>query len=214
MTSLTADFRITTRRNRGITEPATLKASKDAAIMTLKACMKLPPVLLFFVLSVPGLALSQAPADGSAANVTGRIDEVRGKWIVTCLPRNGERVCAVRQIQNSKENGKPVLIVELRPSVQGTAKGGIMLPNTLRRDAGVHLALDGDAAKITLPIRDCSEKGCAVTVSFAGAAFQKLRSGKRLQVAASGQDGRLRMFAIDLDGFSDAVTRSMQLEQQ
>lgn len=182
--------------------------------MTHGACWKLPLSLLFIVISVPDLARPQTPVDGSQTKVAGRIDEVHGKWTVTCLPRGGERVCAVRQIQAGRGNGNPVLLVELRPSLQGAAKGGIMLPNTLRRETGVRLALDGEAATINLPIRDCNNKGCAVTVTFAGAAFEKLRNGKVLQVAGAGRDGTPKIFAVDLAGFSDAVARSLQLEQQ
>ncbi|MBF2717681.1 invasion associated locus B family protein [Agrobacterium vitis] len=182
--------------------------------MTSGACKKLPLILLFFIMSVPDLALPQTPADGSQAKVAGRIDEVHGKWSVTCLPRDGERVCAVRQIQAGRESGKPVLLIELRPSAQGAGKGGNMLPNTLRPETGVRLALDGGAATINLPIRDCNDKGCAVTVTFAGPAFEKLRNGKQLQVAGSGHDGTPKVFSIDLNGFSDAVARSLQLEQQ
>lgn len=182
--------------------------------MTPGACTKLPLILLFFIMSVPDLALPQTRADGSQSKVAGRIDEVHGKWTVICLPRDGQRVCAVRQIQAGREDGKPVLLVELRPSAQGAAKGGIMLPNTLRPESGVRLALDGEAATINLPIRDCNERGCAVTVTFAGPAFEKLRNGRQLQVAGSGHDGTPKVFAVDLNGLSDAVARSLQLEQQ
>ncbi len=83
----------------------------------------------------------EPPAHGAAA-----IEEVHGDWTVFCRPRGGERVCAVRQIQAQKQSGKPVLLIELRASADGAAKGGVMLPNSLRRDAGVRLALDAAAA--------------------------------------------------------------------
>lgn len=181
--------------------------------------VKLKLALLFFIAFIPMSALSLAQTDEPQAeraspNVQPRFDEAHGKWTVTCLTRSAERVCAVRQFQTDRQTGKPVLMVELRPTMGGSAKGGIMLPNGLRREAGIRVVLDGNASGQSLPIRDCSEKGCAVTVTFSEAAFEKLRQGKLLQLLAAKADGKPQIFAIDLNGFSNATARSVQLERR
>lgn len=168
-------------------------------------------VPLLFAMLLPPLAIAQDREISDAKE--SRIDESYGKWMVMCLPRNGERVCAVRQHQVDRQTGKLALLIELRPLWNGSAKGGIMLPKDFRPKTVVRLALDGRAAGSPLEVKECSDRGCVVAVTFAGPAFEKLRHGRLLELSAVRVDGAALMLQIDLNGFAAAVGRSIQLEK-
>lgn len=178
--------------------------------MTFSISMKLRSALSFLALLLPLSGFAQG--HDISETTRSRINEVHAKWTVMCLPRDGTRVCAVRRLQSDRQTKKPFLLIELRPTSQGSAKGGIMLPKDLQPDAVVHFALDGNAASHPLEIKECSDRGCGVTVTFSGAAFEKLRSGKVLQLRAIRIDGTPQMFEVDLNGFAAAVERGIELE--
>lgn len=144
---------------------------------------------------------------------TERIEEVVGKWILTCLPREGQRICAIRQIQVERRTNSRVLMIEMRGSSDGTVKGGAILPHDLNKEAGIHVSLDGKGSGPVLPIRECTPKGCTVTMTFAPPAMEKIRNGVQLQFIATQMDGRTRMFYVDLSGFAQAIDRGLELER-
>lgn len=160
----------------------------------------------------PSVIHAQNSRPSTNSDPSSKIEEFFDRWTVLCLPRDAQRICAIRQVQVERDSRKPILLVELRVTSDNIAKGGVMLPNTLSKQQGVQIMLDGNIAANSLPIRDCSEKGCAVTVTFAGAALQKIMSGKHLQFLAITEHGTPQTYSVDLAGFKHAAARSMQLE--
>lgn len=162
----------------------------------------------------PSVVHAQNLNPSTNTDFSSKIEEFFGRWTVLCLPRDAQRICAIRQVQVERDSRKPILLAELRVTPDNIATGGVMLPSDLRSEQGVRIMLDGNIAVNSLPIRDCSEKGCAVTVTFAGVALQKIMRGKRLQFLALNAQGTPQTHSIDLAGFKQTAERAMQLEYE
>jgi invasion protein IalB len=148
-------------------------------------------------------AQAQATLPGGASSLR----ETYQDWLVACVQKKTKR-CALSQ-QQSQENGRRVLGVEIVPGPDGkTATGILVLPFGLALDAGVTLQIDDKPAEAPLRFSTCLSGGCLVPLSFDEAFLSALRAGEALKATAKAFDGGQAVsLSVSLKGFSAAFDR-------
>jgi invasion protein IalB len=139
--------------------------------------------------------------------------EMHGDWRVACAQQNGRKVCALSQQQTDKDTHQLLLAVELKtPAIDKTA-GMLILPFGLALDRPVTLQMGEAVVAPALHFRTCIPVGCLVDLAFDPPTVALLRKGTTLTVRATADGGQGAVFAISLNGFSDALDRLAALEK-
>jgi len=142
------------------------------------------------------------------------LNEQHGDWTVNCAFTDGTKRCAFSQALVASQTGQRVLSLELVPAPTGL-QGTLLMPFSLRFDAGVTLTVDEQALVGPLPFLSCVDVGCIVPVSFDNDGTARLRSGTQLQVAAVAlTNGQAVNLNLSLAGFTAAQNRTAELLAQ
>lgn len=149
---------------------------------------------------------------GSLPNGATSINETYGDWIVVCKSVGQEKTCTFSQVHTSNETGQRAFAIELQPPIDGRTKSVILLPFGLRLDDGVTLTIDGQTMEPGARFLTCVSNGCLVPIAFPTAATEAMKEGETMVVGAnSSGDGKPLTFTISLKGFSDALSRVVEL---
>jgi invasion protein IalB len=150
------------------------------------------------------------PSPGSS---TSQFQEDYRDWRVACVVIPDKTECTLQQHLVDERRQKNVLDIELGARTAGKLDGTLVLPLGIAIDRETSLQVDDGADKRIVQIQTCLPAGCLARIAFDGDFMKSLRKGVKLKVsgfAASG-DGIPVTFAISLDGFPEALDRSIAL---
>ncbi len=169
-------------------------------------------LVVALLLALPGSAVGQAatsPLPGGASS----LQETYRDWSVTCVQAEAGKRCVLSQ-QQTRQDGRRVLAIELMPQPDGTVTGSLLLPFGLSLDAGVVIQVDEQAAQNPLRFSTCRPAGCFAPMTLDEAALASLRNGNMLQLHLRPIDADQAVtLGISLKGFAAALERTRALAQ-
>ncbi|MDR1990687.1 MAG: invasion associated locus B family protein [Acidobacteriaceae bacterium] len=161
--------------------------------------------------TAPASSTTPTPAGGVATVEPTSLQENYDDWAVSCLVRDGKKVCGMSQQQVDKDRGQRVLALEITSITAEQAEGNLLLPFGLAVNTPITLQVDGTAFGSALPYRTCLAGGCLVSVKVERANLGRLRSGTSLTVHATVDGGQSITFTLSLKGFGAAFDRTAVL---
>jgi invasion protein IalB len=196
-------------------------------MMSANLCLHSLAAVLVITTTTTGLAQQSAPASrsppvptvqqpaGAAAalpNGASSINEVYGEWTVDCRIIDRQKQCVLSQVQGNRETGQRRFAIELRSPKDGKTEGTVVMPFGLNLDAGALLKLDDKDLGKGVRFSTCVPQGCLLPISFPTVATDAMRKGSKLVVASLNQSTNEPVtFTVSLDGFSAALTRTIEL---
>ena len=171
------------------------------------AMHKIGPRNLFLLVAGSVAFSASAPAEDAFKLPGGAssLQETYQDWSLSCLS-TPQVVCTISQ-QQTQQDGRRVLAVELQNTSGEAVSGTLVLPFGLHLDLGTTLQIDDAAALKPLRFSTCLPAGCLVPLSFDAKTVAALRAGSMLHVKAQSIDARELTFSISLKGFASALER-------
>jgi len=161
------------------------------------------------------IGISRSPAFAQALpGGASQLQETHGDWRVTCAQQNGKKLCTLAQQQSDKDSRQLALAIEMKAASANRADGTMVLPFGLAVDEPIVLRIDETVSFQTLHVKTCLPVGCLVPLAFDTAAIASLRKGTTLHVKATvAESGREAAFRISLNGFGNALDRTIELSK-
>jgi invasion protein IalB len=154
--------------------------------------------------STPASAAVAPPAGVATATPTS-LQETYDNWVVTCVTRDGKKVCSLIQQQSDKNSGQRIVAAEVTSA--SPLEGTLLLPFGIAVSQPLALELDGTAFGAPIPFRTCLPSGCLVPLKLDAASLGRLKSGTTLTLKANADGGQPVTFALPLKGFSAGLDR-------
>lgn len=148
-------------------------------------------------------------------NGASSLTETYGLWTVNCAIQNGEKICALIRQEINGQN-QPVLSMNVSTTADGNVSGVIVVPFGILVSKPITLQVDDAKEVITTNIRTCLPAGCIVPIKLEKNTVAAMRSGKQLNlkaVSASDSEPVLDTLFVQLDGFSAALDRLINMEK-
>jgi len=160
--------------------------------------------------AIPALP-SPAPAK-QLPNGASSITESYGNWTVNCRLNDGQKLCALSQIQGNKQTGQRTFAIELATPKGGKTEGSVLMPFGVKLDAGATMKLDDKDFAQPLHYATCLPEGCLLPVSFPANSIEAMVKAKVLSLTSvSLGNGQAVTFSVSLDGFPAALKRVSEL---
>ncbi|TIQ77888.1 MAG: invasion associated locus B family protein, partial [Mesorhizobium sp.] len=147
------------------------------------------------------LAAQEAGLPGGASS----LKETYEDWDLSCQA-TPTLVCAATY-QQSQQNGRRLLAVELGKGQEDGIAGNLVLPFGLQLAVGATLQVDDGQAGKPLPFSTCLPAGCFVPLSFDAKAAASLRTGTTLKVTVKSLDQKDVPLSVSLKGLTAALDR-------
>jgi invasion protein IalB len=159
-----------------------------------------------------GTYLAQAAIASSRASVSQCQEDYRD-WRVACFVVPERTECTLQQHLVDERRHQNVLDIELGAPDEGMLGGTLVLPLGIAIDRETSLQVDDSADRRVVNIQTCLPVGCVARLAFDRDFMASLRRGAKLKVAgfAASGDGIPVTFTISLDGFPQALDRSLAL---
>lgn len=155
---------------------------------------------LAVVLSAPGAAIAETPAQPQAAAAPQENVQAFKDWALRCNEQSG---CLLEHRVYIKEDpNAPVMVVAFQRDKGGSSTMGVIrVPLSVLLQKGLKVTVDGTALK-DLPYHHCRPEGCLSLFNFDGDLRKRFQRGSKAKVGFQLIDGRELSIPLTLMGIT------------
>ena len=165
--------------------------------------MKLKPIFAMLVVVAAAMGSGITPVMAQKSAETQKFKD----WIMRCVPRDGLPPCDMVQSVFNADSDQRLLQMSVAHLGRDDLVGlQIWVPTGVLVSSGVLFEIDGEKRVLDqLQYTRCEADGCLVEAIVPASDLKPLRAGRKGAFAVLASDGKPRVIAVSLTGFSAAL---------